>query len=192
MRLFVALVPPDDAVEDLAGFLEPRREADPTLRWTSSEQWHLTLAFMASVDDRHLDDLLERLTRAAARRHAFSASMVGGGAFPNVARGRVLYAGVDVGDASQELDRLVTGVRAAANRAGAAAEGGGFHPHLTLARVSRPVDLTRWVRVLDGYAGPLWPAGELALVESHLGEGPGGRPRHDVLARFPLAAPPAG
>ncbi|NUS51949.1 MAG: RNA 2',3'-cyclic phosphodiesterase, partial [Nocardioidaceae bacterium] len=68
MRMFTALVPPTDAVEDLAAFLGPRQEAGQDLRWTTPEQWHLTLAFMAEVADRHLDDLVARLTRAATRR----------------------------------------------------------------------------------------------------------------------------
>ena len=46
MRLFAAVVPPPEAIEDLAAFLEPREEAGPDLRWTTPEQWHLTLAFM--------------------------------------------------------------------------------------------------------------------------------------------------
>ncbi|GAB3596204.1 RNA 2',3'-cyclic phosphodiesterase [Angustibacter peucedani] len=188
MRAFVALTPPSDVVEDLADFVAPRRAADPTLRWTAPEQWHVTLAFLPDVAERHLDDLAERLGRAAARRTAFALALRGGGAFPDVGRGRVLFAGLDVGD-RQELDRLATGVRAAAAKAGAAPDGGRFHPHLTLARSGRPQDLTRWLRVLDSYAGPRWSAAEVELVESRLGQGPGGRPHHEVLATFPLTAP---
>ena len=42
------------------------------------------------------------------------------------------------------------------------------------------------VRLLDAYRGPSWTAASIALVESHLGQGPRGRPRHDVLAELPL------
>ena len=56
VRMFVALVPPDEVVEDLEAFLEPRREAAP-LRWAGPGQLHLTLAFLASVEDRRLDEL---------------------------------------------------------------------------------------------------------------------------------------
>ena len=59
-------------------------------------------------------------------------------------------------------------------------------PHLTLARLGRPTDATRWVRVLDAYAGPAWLVDEVALVESHLPREKGHRPRHQVLARLPL------
>jgi 2'-5' RNA ligase len=43
------------------------------------------------------------------------------------------------------------------------------------------------VRLLDGYAGPSWPVEAVTLVESHLGEGPRGRPRHVPMDTFPLA-----
>ncbi len=184
--MFVALVPPEAAVEDLAGFLEPRREAGPGLRWTVPEQWHVTLAFMSDVADRHLDDLLARLERAAARRTAFPVTLAGGGAFPHPGRAKVLYTGVDAGDRHEELRRLATGARAAATKAGAEAAGGRFRAHVTLARTGRPVEATRWVRVLEPYRGPTWTVGQVTLVASHLGEGPRRRPRYEHLAVFPL------
>lgn len=186
MRMFVALVPPAPVVEDLARFLEPRQEAEPGFRWTVPEQWHVTLAFMSEVADRHLDDLLARLERAAGRRTAFPVALAGGGAFPNPGRAKVLFAGVDAGDHQEELRRLATGARAAAAKAGAESAGGRFHAHVTLARVGRPVEATRWLRVLDGYRGPTWTAAEVTVIASHLGEGPRRRPRYEHVAAFPL------
>lgn len=186
MRLFAAVVPPLEVVEDLEAFLSARRESG-AFRWTVSEQWHLTLAFMGSVAERKLDDLVERLARAGRKRSAFELSFAGGGAFPNAARAKLLYAGV-AGDeqAREELSRLATGARAAATRAGAEVDGARFRPHLTLARIGRPQDVTNWVRLLDSYSGPSWTVEEFVLFESHLGEGPRGRPRHVVLETFAL------
>jgi 2'-5' RNA ligase len=186
MRMFVALVPPTEAIEHLGAYLGPRQEAESSLRWTATEQWHVTLAFMPEVPDRAWDDLLARLERAAARRTRFTVAVAGGGAFPNAGRAKVVYAGLDVSDA-EELRRLSVGARTAANKAGAGAEGGPFRPHLTLARVRRPLDVTRWLRVLDVYRGPVWPATEISLIRSHLGEGPRNRPRYEVIESFPLA-----
>lgn len=186
MRMFTAVVPPAGALEHLAEFLGPRQEVGQGFRWTMPEQWHVTLAFMAQVPERSLDDLVERLGRAAARRTPFDLTVAAGGAFPNAGRAKVLYAGLDAGEHAEELRRLATGARAAANKAGAEAGGGRFHPHLTLARLGRPVDVTKWVRVLDAYRGPTWRAAEIALIESHLGEGPRKRPRYEVVETFPL------
>jgi 2'-5' RNA ligase len=206
MRMFVALVPPPEALEDLAEFLAPRQEAGGDFRWTAPEQWHVTLAFLPQVPDRRLDDLVARLERAAGRRTRFDVRICGAGAFPNPARAKVLYAAVETtagaeagpeagpgagagaGTAREELNRLATGARAAANKAGAEADGGRFHPHLTLARLRNPGEVTRWIRVLDAYRGPRWPAEEISLIASHLGEGPRRRPRYELVDTFPLRA----
>ena len=184
MRLFVAIVPPEDVLEDLGDFLGPRREAGRDLRWTDPHQWHLTLAFMAEVPERVLDDLSERLARVARRYEPVTLAITGAGCFPHVARARVLWCGVL--DEAAALPPLARSVRGVAAKAGADPDGGRFRGHITLARLPRPADATRWVRVLDGYAGPSWVARELTLVASHLGEGRNGRPRYDVLDRFPM------
>lgn len=184
MRMFVALTPPDEAVEHLDEFLAVRREAAP-FRWSLPEQVHVTLAFLAEVPERHLDDLVERLTRAARRRTAFPTRIAGGGAFPNAARARVLWAGLDVDETGRtETVRMATGARAAASKAGIEVDGQRFRPHLTVARLGRPAEVSRWVRLLDAYAGPDWVADRIDLVASYLGEGPRGRPRHEVVESF--------
>jgi RNA 2',3'-cyclic 3'-phosphodiesterase len=183
--MFVAAVPPPEALDDLEEFLTARREA-ATFRWTVPEQWHLTLAFLADVPDRSYDDLIARLERAAGKRHPMRATITGGGAFPNVGRARVLWAGVDLDD-PEEVRRLATGCRAAASKAGIQVAGERFKPHLTLARMgSRPVEATSWVRLLDTYRGPAFELDQITLIASHLGEGPRKRPRYEVLETFPL------
>lgn len=186
MRMFAAVVPPAEAVDDLDAFLEVRRDAAP-FRWASSEQLHVTLAFLAEVEERRLDDLAERLARAAARRTSFETRIAGGGAFPNPARARVLWAGLELDEAGgTELDRLATGCRAAANRAGVPVDGQRFRPHVTVARMRAPDEVSDWVKLLDGYAGPPWPVDRVTLVASHLGEGPRGRPRYEPVGQFEL------
>lgn len=186
--MFVAIVPSLDALEDLAHFVEPRREAEPGFRWTVPEQWHLTLAFLANVADRHLDDLRERLQHTAARRSSFAVTLAGGGAFPNPDQAKVLYAGVETDGVV--LGRLATGARAAAAKSGAGAAGGRFHPHVTLARIGRPVKATRWLRVLASYRGPTWRVEEIVLIASYPAEGPRRRPRYEVVSTFPFSGPP--
>ena len=186
VRMFVAVVPPPQVVEHLDEFLSVRRAA-ADFRWSAPEQWHLTLAFSAAVPERSLDDLADRLTRAAARRHPFDLRVAGGGAFPHADRARVLYARLAAyDDAATELDRLAAGCRAALTRAGARVDGQRFRPHLTLARLGRPDTVTSWVRLLDAYDGPAWHVDAISLVASHLGEGPRRRPRHEVVETFPL------
>jgi len=186
MRLFVALIPPDEAVDDLDSFLEVRRSA-AAYRWAVRDQLHLTLAFLGDVEEWRLDELITRLTRAAARRTAFEATITGGGAFPNVGRAKVIWAGVSTSSVGEvELPRLAVGARAAAVKSGIEVDGARFRPHVTVARLGVPGEVSNWVRLLDAYRGPTWQASAISLVESHLGEGPRGRPRYEVLAELGL------
>jgi RNA 2',3'-cyclic 3'-phosphodiesterase len=189
MRMFVALTPPPNVVEGLATFLEPRRDSESNLRWTDDFQWHVTLAFLGDVPVRKLDDLVERIGRAAARRTPFSTRVAGSGAFPSAAHAKVLWLGV-AADPTTELERLAAGVRSAAVKAGVEVSGGRFRPHLTMARVRHAVDVTRWLGILDSYEGPSWTAVEIQLIESHLGQGPGGRPRYEEVGTFAFRVVP--
>ena len=56
----------------------------------------------------------------------------------------------------------------------------------TAAKISR-CEASRWIRVFDPYEGPVWSATQVSLIESHLGQGRGRRPRYEVLAELPLA-----
>ena len=76
-------------------------------------------------------------------------------------------------DETESLKHLSKTTRAAGNKAGIEVDGRKFVPHLTLARLRRQMDVTRWVRVFDTYSGPEWTAGSLQLIESRLGEGVG-------------------
>lgn len=185
--MFVAARPPADAVAHLDEFLDVRRHA-AAYRWTSSDQFHVTLAFLPSVPERRLDELSERLARAASRRTAFDTAVAGGGAFPSAAASRVLWAGLSLDQSAREtLGLLADGARAAASRSGVEVPRQRFRPHVTIARLGIPEDTTNWVRLLDSYRGPSWRLGEIELVASYLGQGPRGRPRHEPIAAFDLA-----
>ncbi len=186
-RMFAAVLPPEEAIDHLDEFLSVRREA-ADFRWSLSAQFHVTLAFMDDVPDRSYDDLLERLETAGKRRTAFTTRIAGGGAFPNPRRARLLYAGLELTpESEEELSRLATGARAAATRAGVTVDGQRFRPHVTVARLSRPTEVSNWVRLLDTYEGPTWPVDRITLVASYLGEGPGHRPRYETVAELPFA-----
>jgi len=185
MRAFLALLPPDEAVADLDSFLDVRRAAAP-FRWTPAEHFHITLAFAAELPEHRLDELIERVARFCARQAGFHTRISGGGAFPDAATARVLWAGLDLTpEQRQRLGRFSHDLRQVATKSGVPVSGGRFRAHLTIAR-TRPTQVSHWVRLLAGYAGPEWTADQVALVASHLGEGPRGRPRYDVLERFDL------
>ena len=185
MRLFVGLVPPPAALDDLDAACAPFRLARDDLRWTSRELWHLTLAFLGEVSEERLARLAAPagagrqaapgVHPAAWRARARSPSRCGptccGAACPATAArwpiSRRRCPPPPAGPASPPPD---------ADR--------GFTPHLTLARCRAPVDVREIVDRLDGYQGPGWTVEEIYLIRSTLD----GRPRYETLETWKLAS----
>jgi 2'-5' RNA ligase len=186
MRLFVAIAPPPEVLDDLDARVEPLRGSRQELRWTNREAWHVTLAFLGQVDESALARLMPRLERAAWRHSSIPLAFCGAGAFPSVGRANVLWSGLS-GD-RRALARLAESVAAGASRAGTPPpdKRRRFQPHLTLARCRMPADVTELVAALAGYSGQPWTADRIHLVRSRLGGAD--QPRYVSLASWPLRA----
>lgn len=199
MRLFIAVAPPQAAVDELAAVVRPLRRLPDgeSLRWTTPETWHLTLVFLGEVAEETLPGLEERLARAAHRHPVLRLRFGGGGRFGD----RVLWTGVQ-GD-TLELRRLAESAQAAARRAGVELDDDRpYRAHLTLARGGTPrggerhggerrrgPDLRGLKAALEDFQGLEWEAADLLLVRSVLGGGPA---RHTVLRSWPLTRPEDG
>ncbi|HUC23491.1 MAG TPA: RNA 2',3'-cyclic phosphodiesterase [Streptosporangiaceae bacterium] len=188
MRLFVAIVPPPEALGELAAVVEPLQVAAPDLRWAGRESWHLTLAFLGEVDEGLLAELSTRLERAAGRHPQQRLSITGAGAFPSAGKARVVWAGIKAD--GRALAALAASVAAGARRAGAPPpdEGRKYHPHLTLARCRQPADVRSLTNELALASGPAWTADAIHLIRSHLTTS---SPRYEQVGSWPLR-PEAG
>lgn len=186
MRVFVGLTLPDSARSHLESFLEPRRDAAEGLRFTGPDTWHVTLAFMGQCPDRVVDDLISACGEVAARHPAPTLRLAGANAFPEIGRARLLYAAVT---ADPDCAPLARSIRTAAQRIGAAPDGGAFVPHVTLARQNRGRDMTAWWRILDTYDGPPWQPDGVSVIQSHLQ--PGSPAHYEGLAVLPWSPQPS-
>ena len=185
----MALVPPVAVLDDLDRAVGALRTARTDLRWSVRSDWHVTLAFLGEVAAPAADRLAPELAQAARRHPPLSLAFSGAGAFPDPARARVLWGGLD-GD-HPALAELAASMATAAKRAGAPPPDAGrpFRPHLTLARSRRaPADLRDLVATLDGYRARPWRAERVELIESHLG----GQPRYTSIGGWPLGPGPDG
>ena len=185
MRVFAAVLPPQDVTEELAAVVGELRKlpAAQGLRWTGVPGWHLTLAFYGEVHDDLVPELSERLERAARRTPRFPLALRGGGQFGH---GRALWAGVSGG--VTELRLLADRAEAAGRRTGLAGEHRRYKAHLTVARSREAVDVRPCLEVLDGFTSRTWTVDELALVRSNLPKSgvPGEQPRYEVVGRWAL------
>jgi 2'-5' RNA ligase len=162
--LFVAVWPPSDVLDRVAALDKPDVEG---VRWTTRDQWHVTLRFLGSMTD------------AAPVVDALSMVNVPGGvvvAGPEVRRlsNRILVLPV------AGLDALASAVEGATATLGEPPPERPFRGHLTLARARGRVDL----RPLIGAAiNGSWSVEEFSLVNSTLH--PQGA-RYETVAAFPL------
>lgn len=157
----MAVWPPDDVLDAIAALPRP---TTPRVRWTSRDQWHVTLRFMGDAD-------VEAVVRALASVKAGRCDAVLG---PNVKRlGRGVLCVPVVG-----LEDLAEAVVAATADLGRPPDHRSFRGHVTLARMdgrARPR--------IDSVISHRWPVATFALVRSHLGGGPA---RYETVAMWPL------
>ncbi|MFG3659278.1 RNA 2',3'-cyclic phosphodiesterase [Streptomyces sp. NPDC047706] len=186
MRLFAAVLPPEDVARELASevtALQGLPGADG-LRWTGRPGWHFTLAFYGEVAEDVVPELSARLERAAQRTPEFELAVRGGGQF---GQGRALWAGAE-GDLAT-LRLLAERAEAAARKAGVEmGEHRRYKAHLTLARSRDARNVRPYLDALAGFTSRTWTVAELALVRSHLPRSgvPGEQPRYEAVARWPL------
>ena len=125
-RLFIALELPARCRESLAAVAEPV----VGVRWLPEDQFHLTLAFLGTVDaetEEHLRDTLSDV-----RVPAFSLRLCGVRMFRG-RRSAVIWAGVE--DAHDDLMTLHGEVVRAVAAAHIKMKAAPFHPHISLARL---------------------------------------------------------
>jgi 2'-5' RNA ligase len=171
-RLFVGLAPPIDIAEAIHAAVRQCFSAHDAarLRFLAPIDLHVTLAFLGAVDEAALPRLEVELARMFEARRSVALETAGSGAFPTLARPRVLWAGIrSPRDRGAELGELERAARQAAVSAGVATADSGdapFRPHTTVARVREHLQhgaLDRFL-ALD-HCSP-WRAGEVALFES--------------------------
>jgi RNA 2',3'-cyclic 3'-phosphodiesterase len=107
-----------------------------TVAWVAPQNLHLTLRFLGEVDAAAVEAVKGRLA-APLETRAFDVGLTGLGTFPPAGPPRVIWLGVGEGakgllDVSREVDARLAGL-------GLPEEERGFHAHLTLGRVKRPV-----------------------------------------------------
>ncbi len=185
MRTFIALEIPHavkqqlQALQDRLKELPSLREQPTLLRWTNTQNLHLTLRFLGETDKAQRQQLQSGLTAIAAKHDPFSLSPSGLGCFRSWSNLRVLWVGIE-GD-SEALKELQADVETLARQVGFSPEPNRFSPHITLARTARNAapparrlaseQLRRAAEESESQIWTDWRVSELHFIRSVLGPG---------------------
>lgn len=169
IRCFVAVEIP----EPIEALLRPvQRHLQSVLHkgtsWTKPGNFHLTLKFLGDVRPEAINEISEAIQRVTDTRPPFSIAFGGIGAFPNLARPRVIWMGIKQG--ASVISRLAKAVNLELTSLGFPTDNR-FHPHLTLARLRTATDrepLKNIPRKYDTIVGGSMRVNEITLMRSQL------------------------
>lgn len=183
MRLFVAIDLPYEVRRNLELLLQMLRpKAD--IQWSPPSNLHVTTKFIGEWPEEDLDILKQALAEIPPPGE-FRVDIQGLGWFPDGKNPRVFWAGIR---ADESLPRLARATEDACEALGIAREDRPYSPHLTLARIRRPVDLSPLRKAVETL--PSDHFGRFTATQFHLYESklrPGGS-IYTKIASFPLAA----
>lgn len=169
IRCFVAIEIPEPIQNRLARIQGTLRQQIQKASWVKPGNIHLTLKFLGDVDAENLESIGEEIEAAIGRHHSFSLRIGGIGAFPNLARPRVIWAGVKVG--SERVSALTQDIDLALSHCGFSLDAKKFNPHLTIARLKGRIDLRPYInqyRQYDRIDGAEMIVNAISLIQSQL------------------------
>ena len=170
-RTFISLDLSNEAREALRRELRRLERALPGVRMTDPASLHLTLAFLGELEDEALATIIALTGEVARQSPPFRLALKGLGVFGPPTSPRVVWAGV--GGDTRRLLALQRRLADALEAQGYPREQRPFAPHLTLARLSRPLDEAAYLRLralLDARApqSANWPVAEVQVMRSEL------------------------
>jgi 2'-5' RNA ligase len=142
IRAFIAVSLAPVVIEEIAKVQLTLQTAKGDIRWTRAEGWHLTLKFLGDIARAQVAPILEVLSQALRTQPPLHIIAQGLGAFPNLKRPRVVWAGLQ----GEGLTALSEKIETALMSFDFPPEGRDFTPHLTLGRVR---SLRGWEQVLS-------------------------------------------
>ena len=135
IRVFVAVELSSEVREKISALQQQLNTTLPPMNWVRPESIHLTLKFLGSVEPSRISQLLSVLEPIGKRQNKFSVDVQDLGVFPHVKHPRIFWVGVT--GKTHALQELVLKIEAVLEPLGFPLEDKPYHPHLTLARMTR-------------------------------------------------------
>ena len=168
VRLFIGIPIPTEIKTQISGVVREMKSANANVRWEQIDKLHITMKFLGDTLDHQVPSIVTALESLATNVPAFRVTYSGVGCFPNKREPRIVWVGVDEGDAvlvplAESIDALMTTF-------GFEKEQKRFHPHFTIGRVKSQHNMRDLLRTMESITFVSHPTtiSELALVKSEL------------------------
>ncbi len=143
IRVFIAISLPKHIIQFLKQLQQELKKRDSKASWPSSQNLHLTLKFIGDLHPDKIGILKKCMQHAVLHtRFPIKMSVSGIGVFPNMKRARVIWAGIQ-GEIDL-LEQLASSLsKKLSTRIDIKIEKKKFVPHLTIARIKKPIPLKK-------------------------------------------------
>lgn len=139
-----------------------------SIKWSSEDNFHLTLAFIGDTQESQLGKIRSALSDYCSGTGDFEFDIKGTGVFRSMKDPKVIWAGIEIND---KLGLLHSKVIESLALAGIEIEERAYRPHLTLGRIRSIKDKSILADLTEKYAGTVFQrvnSTEIILYESLL------------------------
>jgi len=169
VRTFVAIVLPDPVKQFLADIQAGLKSAGLPAAWPAPDNFHLTLKFLGPVPRKELGSIQSAMADLSGAYPDLSLMVKGMGVFPNIKNARIVWSGIQ--GQTRRLNRLVTDLDTALQTVGIPGQPRPFFPHITLARIKKPVSsrtVVPLIKRFENNASVDFPVNHLVFYKSRL------------------------
>lgn len=157
-RIFIAAKIDFETQNALYNILAKKRNDQRLFRLTPPSNLHITLKFLGEISQDQIRQLITVVRETGSNFAPPAMKFSGGGIFPAVSRARILWIGLTPDNA---LKTVAESIESGCEKLGFPREKKPFHPHVTLARITRPVGQEDRFAIRD-WIGCLNQAGEFS------------------------------
>jgi len=169
LRAFIAIEINDQIKQKISKLISILKKSDTDAKWADEGQMHLTLKFLGNINKDKLLEISDAMSFISNNFKPFAVSFSKIGAFPDTNHPRVIWLGVDKG--SENLKILNDKIEATLEKLGFVKESRKFEPHLTLARIRSPKNISNLIKLIRETSydiGNEAPINKLTLFQSSL------------------------
>jgi RNA 2',3'-cyclic 3'-phosphodiesterase len=191
MRMYAALVPPPEVLEDLAAVVRSVRGSAAALEPQPAEAMHLLLGNFGNVGLADRLALQEALTDEVSRWAPMELRFHGGSALVETGDDSVW---AELGGDIEQLTAMGTVLPRVVHRLGFLIDRRSFRTRVRVGRITHATSLEFLQRLLsrmDGYSGPAWTAHHVSLLRHRSGDA-AADPTLDVLHELRLVGDSQG